>query len=136
MLLCPRGFDVDNSRPQNWPYKPLHGAATVPIPFIHVVRAAGQQIPNAQKIVDIAVTALTAFHELFHLVLDIDRPPGQPAEEYAVAGMIDPGFDMIKAINNPESFAIVASAYDYTRNSIRNANGKFVEFFSGYTTQG
>ncbi len=80
------------------------------------------------------------FHELFHLVLGYSatNPPGG-REVYNLAEMGDLLFP--SASCNPESFNMLAVAYDYTLYSPviyspLNQYPQYVEFWTGYATQG
>jgi hypothetical protein len=80
-------------------------------------------------------TAVTLFHELFHLVLGNEITyPESGNEENRVDRLLE--MSLNNALRNPESYAVVAVAYDYTRNSAVDSSGNRVEFFTGIATQG
>ncbi|KAF6813966.1 hypothetical protein CPLU01_14519 [Colletotrichum plurivorum] len=89
-----------------------------------------------QALPDIYPTAVTLFHELFHLILGNDKTTmtGSTAEQYIVARMIK--LRLANSLRNPETFTAVAAAYDFTSNTPADSSGNRVEFSTGWATQG
>jgi hypothetical protein len=80
---------------------------------------------------DALPTAVTLFHELFHLVLGNRDTPDRA---YEISNMLN--LQVAQGKKNPETLATVAVAYDFTQNSQRDDQGYSVEFFTGFATQG
>ncbi|KAI0002789.1 hypothetical protein F4779DRAFT_622089 [Xylariaceae sp. FL0662B] len=133
IMLCPVSFGTSNNRPMSWEY---HGLRQIPANPIAYGQVASGQVPaNRQLITNMIPTVGTLFHELFHLVFGPETTnPEVVGELYYISEMLPASFR--QASMNPESYACVAIAYDYTRNSEPNSYGNRVEFFSGITTQG
>ena len=94
---------------------------------------------TSQQLTAVLPTAVTLFHELFHLVLgSANTVPTDVNEVYGLlkgpAQIV--GLAFYRAVRNPESFALAAVAYDYTKNWPANSAGQPIEFYTGYTMQG
>ncbi len=103
------------------------------MPSQSIISVPLQAPPGAQSLIDFRPTASTLLHELFHLVNGHEmRPEG--GEVYGLANLLE--LSPSRACGNPESYVWVAVAYDYTKAILPDQNGNYVEFFTGYATQG
>ncbi len=59
--------------------------------------------------------------------------PGE-SEVYKIEELKELSF--ASASRNPESYSIFAIAYDATKRSQADQNGNYIEFWTGYATQG
>lgn len=118
-------------------YVARRSVAANPVPRANVPTSGSNS--NFQTLSNLTPTATTLLHELFHLVLGNDNTFPSVGEQYFLftpPGLQIVGLDYVYAINNPESYALAAIAYDYTLANGVNAAGQRVEFYSGYITQG
>ncbi|KFA54668.1 hypothetical protein S40293_10607 [Stachybotrys chartarum IBT 40293] len=136
VTLCPQAFRASSRTDSSWTYRPLHAVGVTTMPLDSLTEN-NRPDPSAHRLTRIEPEAATLFHELFHLVLGNGigetAPPDFPDEEYRLGGMLD--LDYQNAVCNPETFAKVATAYDYTRNS-DSVDGQYIEFFAGFATRG
>ncbi|KAK4209913.1 hypothetical protein QBC37DRAFT_390891 [Rhypophila decipiens] len=121
ITICPNGFENRWRRRNSAAVNPVRASAVT---------------ARSQSIGSLYPTAMTLFHELFHLVLGNTNTfvdPNTLYEEYGVAGML--GLSADQALRNPESMALVAVAYDITSHE-GQVGQDFVEFHTGYATRG
>ncbi len=121
---------------ENFPYIPV---GTVPVSPVRAQVIAdaedtGSTPPGAQLVYRVYPSAATLFHELFHLIHGPNSAPSVGDEEYDIKGMH--GLPFKDASRNPESYVVSATSYHYTRNSQPNQDGYYIEFNTGYITQG
>ncbi|KAI1076805.1 hypothetical protein F5B20DRAFT_554661 [Whalleya microplaca] len=137
ITLCPMSFGATNN---------FEGATIIrrrdvaPNPIARDL-VTSNQVPNgAQTLKEVLPTSITLFHELFHLVLGNDVTMSAVGEVYEIFDN-RPGFEQIigleyaNAVDNPESYALAAAAYDYTVNWDVDGQNP-IEFYAGWTTQG
>ncbi len=74
------------------------------------------------------------FHELFHVVNGALALPKDKKERYYLSELLEIPFDI--ASRNPESYKMVAVAYDYILNSTPDEDGFYIEFDTGFATIG
>lgn len=141
LTLCPQSFGASNPS-----FDPANGAtinyvarrSVSPNPILSSAIKSATKLN--QDLSAVTPTAVTMFHELFHLILGNDVTYPDIGEIYGVltagnkAQIV--GLDLDTALTNPESFALAAVAYDYTLNWATNSNGQRIEFYTGWTTQG
>ncbi|PFH55128.1 hypothetical protein XA68_10647 [Ophiocordyceps unilateralis] len=127
ITLCPSAFGTPTRAPVNHRITRLRHEAPRPI-------SANRRATRKQELKSVMPTAVTLFHELFHLVLGNEKTYPSIGETYAVSQMLDLNYE--DAVSNPETYAAVAVAYDYTLNSGVDSDGNRVEFFAGYAMQG
>ncbi|KAK1533133.1 hypothetical protein CPAR01_09841 [Colletotrichum paranaense] len=91
---------------------------------------------SRQPIWDMFPSAATSFHELFNLIPGNENTfiSAPQQEEYQVSRMLK--LNYANSVKNPEMYTVVATAYDYTSNSVADSTGNRIEFSSGYITQG
>jgi hypothetical protein len=128
LTLCPEGFGTDNGALSNSNVKKIRSVALKP----KTLKAKRER--KDQTLSHVLPTSITMFHELFHLVLGNEDTTPEGGEIYTLSSIMRIGIK--KAVVNPETYAMVAVAYDYTLHSEKNADGHNIEFFKGYTTQG
>ncbi len=133
ITLCPRTFGTSHSRKNKWSYKSLRQITPQPTTNQAIISAKRQEFLKAQSIREFYPTAGTLFHELFHLVLGESFLP-KKGEVYNIVRLLK--MKVKAALKNPESYVIVAIAYDYMRNSQPNEAGDWIEFDTGYAAQG
>ncbi len=135
ITLCPISFGSIYSRMYFWSYIKPRQITPQTITFETIKSAQGQRIsPRAQELIALNPTAKTLFHELFHLITDPLAIPNDKKERYDLAELLKIPFTI--ASQNPESYTMAAIAYDYTRKSQPIENKGYIEFFTGYATQG
>ncbi|KAJ6782791.1 hypothetical protein PWT90_04148 [Aphanocladium album] len=125
LTLCPRAFGASqNIKGRKVTYRGLHSAEISPWKRKDIVKG---NIPSTAPALsnEIVPTAATLFHELFHVVLGNEITFPSQGECYGLDAMLALGFDEAKL--NPETFALVAVAYDYTENT---QDG--IEFYPGW----
>ena len=127
ITLCPSSFGDKNGKLTTSKVVKLRSPALNP-------KGRSATIPNKQEITSVLPTSATLFHELFHLVLGNDDTQVDGDEIYLLDKILELPFD--EALSNPETFTLVAIAYDYTLQSKPDKEGWRVEFYSGFTTQG
>ncbi|KAI2632599.1 hypothetical protein GGS26DRAFT_82786 [Hypomontagnella submonticulosa] len=126
-------FSVVTICPQSFTGVGIRSIAANPIQKSQIRR--GNPPAGAQPLGNVLPEATTLFHELFHLVLGFQATlPEDGIEEYGTSEMLQ--IVRVDAAQNPETYAAVAVAYDYTLNAGQDSNGNRIEFFSGYATQG
>ncbi|RDA83593.1 hypothetical protein CP532_2873 [Ophiocordyceps camponoti-leonardi (nom. inval.)] len=144
ITLCPWSFGTRTRAPADPKIKSLRHQAAEPvdtkparrIKYAGITKPAarGRKFSGKQELASLMPTAATLFHETFHLVMGNARTTPNSGEVYPVAKML--GLKHEDAVVNPETFAAVAVAYDYTLNTDVDEDGNVVEFFTGYTTRG
>ncbi|KAF6807465.1 hypothetical protein CMUS01_14118 [Colletotrichum musicola] len=132
ITLCPSSYGGTNPLPRTPAIKGPRSVAAnaVANDVVKRTKKGNQALP------DIYPTAVTLFHELFHLILGNDKTTmtGSTAEQYIVAMMIK--LRLANSLRNPETFTAVAAAYDFTSNTSADSSGNRVEFSTGWATQG
>ncbi|KAH7303622.1 hypothetical protein B0I35DRAFT_484990 [Stachybotrys elegans] len=126
ITLCPTSLGTTNGALSNKRVVKLRSPGLTP------KRRDATQVGD-QQLNKLYPTSITLFHELFHLVLGNEETVPDGGEVYDLDEMLKLDWD--KASQNPETYANVAVAYDYTIHS-GEKNGWKVEFYTGYTTQG
>lgn len=138
-MMCPNGFDrdIEDSNEFSGRLHRLRTGDLRPLTKDHIENAMATDkglLSKAQTVSSMATpSALTLFHELFHLVLGNGITSPKNGEVYSMEDLINLGVE--DAELNPESYAIVAMAYDITMRTAPEG-GHRVEFYMGYVSQG